>query len=128
VNSDLKNTYGTVRVPINGRDVDTGELFVGMLIGDYSKTGINVSFPTGSVVGCCSSIFAPNSPKFVPSFTWIDQDAVVPFDERKGIAIARKAMARRQREFTSAQEAAFLGVRKKAVAIEHVPELLQKSA
>ncbi|HVV99415.1 MAG TPA: putative sugar nucleotidyl transferase, partial [Planctomycetaceae bacterium] len=47
INSDLKNTYGTIRVPINGREVETNEMFVGMLVGDYSKAGINVSFPTG---------------------------------------------------------------------------------
>ena len=29
VNSDLKNTYGPVRVPINGSSVDSGETFVG---------------------------------------------------------------------------------------------------
>jgi len=46
VNSDLKNTYGTVRLPINGREVETEELFIGMFMGDHSKASINVSFPT----------------------------------------------------------------------------------
>ena len=63
INSDLKNTYGLVRVPINGREVDTGEMFVGMLVGDYSKAGINVSFPTGAVIGFCSSVFAAAKPE-----------------------------------------------------------------
>ncbi|HON66918.1 MAG TPA: putative sugar nucleotidyl transferase, partial [Phycisphaerae bacterium] len=51
VNSDLKNTYGTVRVPINGVEVDSGQMFVGLTIGDHSKTGIGQMFPTGAVVG-----------------------------------------------------------------------------
>ena len=99
INSDLKNTYGTVRVPINGRPVETGEMFVGMLVGDYSKLGINVSFPTGAVVGFCSSVFAAQSPKFVPSFVWVDGDAWMSFDEDRGMEIVEKVMARRQRVF-----------------------------
>ncbi len=67
--SHLKNTYGTVRVPINGQPVETGEMFVGMLVGDYSKLGINVSFPTGAVIGFCSSVFAKlPEPEFTHRF------------------------------------------------------------
>ncbi len=123
INSDLKNTYGTVRVPINGREVDTGEMFVGMLVGDYSKAGINVSFPTGAVIGFCSSVFAPRSPKFVPSFAWIDGDRVDRYDEQRGVALARKVMARRSCTMSAAEERAFLGVRRLALAIEHQPQV-----
>jgi UDP-N-acetylglucosamine diphosphorylase/glucosamine-1-phosphate N-acetyltransferase len=118
VNSDLKNTYGTVRVPINGREVDTGEMFVGMILGDYSKTGINVSFPTGSVVGFCCNVLALRSPKFVPSFSWIDDDSSERFDEERGLVSARKVMARRNRIMTAAQERAFLAVSSQALEIE----------
>jgi UDP-N-acetylglucosamine diphosphorylase/glucosamine-1-phosphate N-acetyltransferase len=119
INSDLKNTYGTIRVPINGREVETGEMFVGMLVGDYSKAGINVSFPTGAVIGFCSSIFAPRSPKFVPSFAWIDGEHTERFDEQRGLAVARKVMSRRDRTMSPAEERAFLAVRQQALAIEH---------
>lgn len=119
INSDLKNTYGAVRVPINGRNVDTGEMFVGMFVGDHSKTGINVSFPTGSVIGFCSSVFAPRSPKFVPSFAWIDDHAAARYDEHRGIALARKVMARRGKSLTPAEERNFLAIRTQAMAIEN---------
>lgn len=118
INSDLKNTYGKVRVPINGRDVETGEMFVGMYVGDYSKAGINVSFPTGAVIGFCSSVFASRSPKFVPSFTWIDGDSVQNFDERRGLAVARKVMERRQCTMSTAEEQLFLATREQALSIE----------
>lgn len=118
INSDLKNTYGNIRVPVNGRNVETGKMFVGMFVGDYSKAGINVSFPTGSVIGFCSSVIAPRSPKFVPSFTWIDGDEVQRYDEQRGLVIARKVMARRKQKMSSAQEQLFLSVRKQALAIE----------
>jgi UDP-N-acetylglucosamine diphosphorylase/glucosamine-1-phosphate N-acetyltransferase len=118
INSDLKNTYGSVRVPINGREVETGKMFVGMFVGDYSKAGINVSFPTGSVIGFCSSVFAARSPKFVPSFAWLDADSVQRYDELRGLAIAKKVMARRNRRMSAAEESVFLAVRKQALALE----------
>lgn len=121
VNSDLKNTYGTVRVPINGYEVDSGEQFVGMFVGDHSKAGINVSFPTGSVVGFCSSVFASVSPKFVPSFAWIDGQHVTRYDEKRGVAIGKTVMGRRKKIMGEAEERAFLAITRQALALERQP-------
>lgn len=118
INSDLKNTYGVIRVPINGRDVETGKMFVGMFVGDYSKAGINVSFPTGAVLGFCSSVFAARCPKFIPSFAWLDGESVQRYDEQRGLSIARKVMSRRQCVMTEAEERLFLAVRRQALAVE----------
>ena len=118
INSDLKNTYGTVRVPINGTDVETGEQFVGMLVGDHSKAGINVSFPTGAVIGFSSSVFATRSPKFVPSFAWIDETSLQPYDPERGLVLAKRVMARRGQTMNSAQEQVFRSVRELALTIE----------
>lgn len=120
INSDLKNTYGTVRVPVNGREVDSGEQFVGITVGDHSKAGINVSFPTGAVMGFCSSVVGSPCPKFLPSFAWVDNGRSDRFDELRGLAIAKKVMARRNLEMTPAEEDAFLSVRAQAAALEHV--------
>jgi UDP-N-acetylglucosamine diphosphorylase/glucosamine-1-phosphate N-acetyltransferase len=121
VNSDLKNTYGSVRVPINGYEVDSGEQFVGMFVGDHSKAGINVSFPTGSVVGFCSSVFASVSPKFVPSFAWIDGQRVTRYDEQRGVAIGKTVMGRRKKVMGAAEERAFLAITRQALALERQP-------
>ncbi|MEM1125728.1 MAG: putative sugar nucleotidyl transferase [Bacteroidota bacterium] len=107
INSDLKNTYGTVRMPINGHKVETGEQFVGLIMGDHSKTAINVSFPTGSVIGCCSSIIVTIPPQFVPSFAWINQEGLDRYDVDRGVVLARRVMARRERTLTPAAEALF---------------------
>lgn len=123
INSDLKNTYGNIRVPINGREVDSKEMFVGMFVGDFSKAGINVSFPTGSVIGFCSSVFRSTSPKFVPSFAWINGDSMERFDVDRGTAVARKVMARRQHEMTLAEVELFARIRRQALAIELQPQL-----
>jgi hypothetical protein len=43
----------------------------GLIMGDYSKSAINTSFNTGTVVGICCNVFGNEMPpKFVPDFTW----------------------------------------------------------
>ena len=40
-------------------------------MGDYSRSAINTSFNTGTVVGVCCNIFAEHfPPKVVNDFTW----------------------------------------------------------
>ena len=36
-NSNLKNTYGTIRLEVDGEKLDTGLQFLGCVIGDYSN-------------------------------------------------------------------------------------------
>ncbi len=94
--SDLKNTYGTVKVEIDGAEVDSGEMFVGLTMGDHSKTGINVMFDTGTVVGVSCNIYGANlPPKFVPSFTWGERGSFVPYELEKCLETARRVMGRR---------------------------------
>lgn len=104
VNSDLKNTYGHVRVAINGREVDSGRMFVGLTIGDHSKTGIGQMFPTGAVVGFGANIATCEfAPKFVPSFTWITGKGASSYDVERCLEVARKVMLRRQTAMTQAE-------------------------
>ena len=70
-NSNLKNNYGTVKVRVNGREVDTGQQFMGCFIGDYAKTGIGTLIPTGAVIGIGANVFGGGLiPKDIPSFSW----------------------------------------------------------
>jgi UDP-N-acetylglucosamine diphosphorylase / glucose-1-phosphate thymidylyltransferase / UDP-N-acetylgalactosamine diphosphorylase / glucosamine-1-phosphate N-acetyltransferase / galactosamine-1-phosphate N-acetyltransferase len=109
INSDLKNTYGRVRVPINGVEVDSGEMFVGLTVGDHSKCGINSSFATGSVVGFSANLFmSAHIPKFVPSFAWYTDSCREYYDAPRGLDVARKVMARRKVAMTAAQEKLYL--------------------
>jgi UDP-N-acetylglucosamine diphosphorylase/glucosamine-1-phosphate N-acetyltransferase len=71
--SDLKNTYGPVRVQLASGTVETGLQFLGSLIGDHAKTAIGTQFNTGTVVGVGANVFgAPRPPKLVPPFAWGD--------------------------------------------------------
>ncbi len=54
--SNLKNTYGTVRV-FNGREkIDTGKTKVGAFIGDFVRTSINTSIMSGKTLGPFSHV------------------------------------------------------------------------
>jgi glucose-1-phosphate thymidylyltransferase len=66
--SDLKNTYGTVKMDYGRERVDTGMQFIGAIIGDYAKTAINTGIFTGKTVGVCSMVYGFVTTN-VPSFT-----------------------------------------------------------
>ena len=66
-NSDLKNTYGQVRIEHRGRKLDTGLQFLGCVIGDFSKSAINTSIFTGKTVGVASMMYGLVGQN-VPSF------------------------------------------------------------
>jgi UDP-N-acetylglucosamine diphosphorylase/glucosamine-1-phosphate N-acetyltransferase len=104
-NSDLKNNYGTVKVYVNGEMVDTGLLFVGMIMGDHAKCGINTMFNTGTVVGVMSNVFgAGYTDKFIPSYTWGGIETMETYALEKALEVARRVMARRKITLSAAQE------------------------
>lgn len=67
-NSDLKNSYGEVKMEYRGERVATGMQFVGCVMGDYSKTAINTSIFTGKTIGVCSMLYGFVTTN-VPSFS-----------------------------------------------------------
>jgi UDP-N-acetylglucosamine diphosphorylase/glucosamine-1-phosphate N-acetyltransferase len=71
ITSNLKNTYGAVRLQIGRVAVETGLQFLGSLIGDHAKTAIGTLLPTGCVIGAGAQVFtAVRPPKYVPPFAW----------------------------------------------------------
>ena len=69
-NSNIKNNASTVKVWTAKGEMNAG-LKCGMFMGDYSKTAINTSINTGTVIGVCSNVFCSGlTPKFIPSFSW----------------------------------------------------------
>ncbi|MCW3114859.1 MAG: glucose-phosphate thymidylyltransferase [Segetibacter sp.] len=71
-NSNLKNTGGIINTwnyALNNY-IPAGNK-CGVIMGDYSRTAINSSINTGSVIGVSSNVFGSGLlPKFVPDFTW----------------------------------------------------------
>lgn len=103
--SDLKNTYGTISVQVNGALVNTDLQFVGLTMGDHSKSGINVMFDTGTVVGVSCNIYGAGlPPKFLPSFSWGSGTTYTEYQLQKSLETARRVMARRGIEMTQPYE------------------------
>lgn len=72
-NSNLKNDHTHVKLHsyVTGLAEDTGLLFCGLFMGDYSKAGISTMFNTGTVVGVSVNVFGAGfQPKHIPSFSW----------------------------------------------------------
>lgn len=102
--SDMKNNYSTVRLRIHGKDVDSGEIFVGLFMGDHSKCGIGTVFNTGTIVGVCCNIFgAGYPPKYIPSFCWGGSGGFQEYNLDKALAVARRAMQRRSQDLTDSE-------------------------
>ncbi|MBI1311719.1 hypothetical protein GC176_10535 [bacterium] len=106
-NSDLKNDYSTVRVPLEGDPVDSGSTKVGCFIGDHAKTALCSQFNTGSSIGVMTMILPGGEllPKHVPSFSRVWHGQIDDnFDLESGLTTARLAMSRRNCELSPAQE------------------------
>ncbi|MDX1946974.1 MAG: putative sugar nucleotidyl transferase [Pirellulaceae bacterium] len=95
-NSDLKNTYGTVKMEYRGESVATGMQFVGCILGDYAKSAINTGIFTGKTVGCCSMLYGfvtTNVPSFVNYARLFGQVTELPAEVM--IATQQRMFARR---------------------------------
>ncbi len=71
-NSNLKNTAGDIEIEVGGVKLAVGQK-AGVYMGDHSRTVINSSLNSGTVIGV--SVQVGNEglpPKRMPSFRWID--------------------------------------------------------
>ncbi len=96
--SNLKNNYGIVKQYNYTSDSfeSTGLNFCGLMMGDYSKCGINTMWNTGSVTGVCVNFYGAGFPtKFLPDFYWGDADQGEKYDFKKAIETIEIVMSRR---------------------------------
>ncbi|MFA5281132.1 MAG: putative sugar nucleotidyl transferase [Candidatus Cloacimonadaceae bacterium] len=99
-NSDLKNTYKKVKIYSYQAktQIDSGSRFMGCVLGDHVKTGINCSLNTGLVVGTGSNIYGGKLfSNFVPDFSWGEADSLcsyrfAEFSQTASIVKARRGM------------------------------------
>ncbi len=104
--SNLKNTYGHVRVQMPWLAEDTQRQFLGTLMGDHVRTAIGTRLATGTVIGVSVNIVSDGfPPRAVESFTWMVGGSGIVYDADKAIAVARAAMARRMMELGPDTEA-----------------------
>ena len=99
--SNLKNNYSNVKTYSykSKTEIKTDLQFMGLCMGDYSKSGINTMFNTASVIGVSSNVFGSGFPaKHIPSFSWVNTLDIVSFDLDKAIISANNMMTRRNLE------------------------------
>lgn len=95
--SNLKTTYSHVRVAMPWGREDSQRMFLGTLMGDFSRTSIGTRFNTGTVVGSNSAVFADQGvPPLTRSFSW-GQDR---YHVDNALATAKVVMDRRGRILT----------------------------
>jgi UDP-N-acetylglucosamine diphosphorylase/glucosamine-1-phosphate N-acetyltransferase len=102
-NSDLKNNYSTIRINLSKElEINTMQQFLGVLIGDYSKSGISTMFNSGTVVGLGANVFGSDfQPKFIESFSWGGGENQTDFD--KFIETCGRVKSRRNMVLTNAE-------------------------
>lgn len=103
--SNLKNTYGMVRLEVNQERIETGRLNLGTLFGDHAKTAIGTMLATGTVVSTGANVFGATSPpKHVPAFAWgCEGDKWLT--EEGFLRIAERVMQRRNVAFSPERRA-----------------------
>ncbi len=110
-NSNLKNDYTSVKLYscATQKLEDTGLIFCGLFMGDYTKAGISTMFNTGTVVGVNANVFGAGfQPKYIPSFSWGGKaEGFAPYRFDKALAVLRETMRRRQVDFDHKQEIMF---------------------
>ena len=114
-NSNLKNTYGPVRVLHRDQTVDTGMQFFGCVIGDFVRTGIGQLIPTGAVIGMASMLATGGlGPRFTQSFSWVTADKCEQADPARVLKTIKTMMMRRNVTMTDQEQNLFLESAKKA--------------
>ena len=105
--SNLKNTYGEIRLEPDGTPVETGRQFLGSLIGDHAKTAIGTMLGTGTVIGAGANLFGGTVPKFVPPFAW-GSGGGDRMTEEGFLRIAGRVLPRREVELTPERAASLV--------------------
>ena len=103
--SNLKSTYGPVRMDVAGTRLETGHQFLGSLFGDHAKTAIGMMFDAGSVIGAGASVFdGVRAPKYVAPFAWGGSSSE-RMTQQGFLAIVERVLPRRNVELTEPMKA-----------------------
>jgi UDP-N-acetylglucosamine diphosphorylase / glucose-1-phosphate thymidylyltransferase / UDP-N-acetylgalactosamine diphosphorylase / glucosamine-1-phosphate N-acetyltransferase / galactosamine-1-phosphate N-acetyltransferase len=98
-NSNLKNDLKEIKMyAYKTKQLEnSGQLFCGTIMGDYTKTGISTMLNTGTTIGVSANVFGAGfQKKFIDSFTWGGSDTVYePYRFDKAIEVIRASLKRR---------------------------------
>jgi UDP-N-acetylglucosamine diphosphorylase/glucosamine-1-phosphate N-acetyltransferase len=103
--SNLKVTYGPIKMRIGGREIVTDRRFLGSMIGDHTKTAIGTRLMSGSYIGFCSLLAASKlPPQFIPSFSFWTDKGMEPYRREKAREVMGQVYSRRGRNWSDEDE------------------------
>lgn len=105
--SNLKNNYDFVKLwNFETKLFEKTELmFCGLIMGDYSKCGINTMFNTGTIVGVAANIFGAGFPnKYIPAFSWGGHDGFTEYKIEAALETIKKQMERRNKQMSNIEK------------------------
>ncbi len=105
-NSDLKNNYKNVTYYSYKTKTkqDSGTQFLGCVIGDHSKTGINCSINTGTVIGIGCNVYGGDLiSDFIPDYSWGEASSLLPYRFDAFCETAKTVKCRRKLTLTDTE-------------------------
>ncbi len=115
-NSDLKNNYKTVKVYVYPKKakIDSKTRFMGCIIGDHSKTGINSTINTGTVIGVGCNLYGREIiSDFVPDFSWGEYNSLQNYRSDKFLETAEIVKNRRKLSLTENEKQLYKKIARK---------------
>lgn len=102
ITSNLKNNYSKIRINQFGTEHNTGMQFLGSIVGDHTKFGINTMLNTGTMCGIYANVAGGGFPdKLINSFEWnIIGSEKEKYDFDKAIETAKLVIKRRGYEMS----------------------------
>ncbi len=107
ITSNLKNTYGPIRLDLPNGRLETGRTNLGSLIGDHAKTAIGTLLSTGTVIGAGANVVSAPGPRYVRPFLW-EPGTLATLEGF--LTIARRVMPRRGVDVTAQIEASLVAL------------------
>jgi UDP-N-acetylglucosamine diphosphorylase/glucosamine-1-phosphate N-acetyltransferase len=110
-NSDLKNNYKPVRVHsiMHEEKMETGMQFLGCLIGDHCKIGINSTINSGTVIGFGCNIYGETMVKdFIANLHWGKSGELHGYQKEKFLETVQTVKSRRGLKLTETEKELYI--------------------
>ena len=110
-NSDLQNNYKPIHVhSIHHQEkIETGLQFMGALIGDHCKIGINSTLNSGSVIGFGCNIYGETMVKdYIPNLRWGQAGHLHSYQKEKFIETVERVKERRGLALTEVEKELYI--------------------
>ncbi len=102
--SNMKNNFGDIRFSGVDPVLTRGLKKCGVIMGDYSRTAINTSINTGTVVGVSAHVFGNGfTPKYIPDFSW-GFDSIKKYELEKALRDAGAWKGLKGQELSDAEK------------------------